>query len=85
MFHVNITFTQEWLAVDYQLYNHFLKILEQEIKRLESNILEMVFQNSSSYGKEALAEDVDQLRRMNKQLEEDCVLFTKGNHLGNVK
>ena len=85
MFHVKITFTQEWLAADYQLYNHFLKILEQEIKRLESNILEMVFQNSSSYGKEALAEDVDQLRRMNKQLEEDCVLFTMGNHLGNLK
>ena len=85
MFHVKITFTQEWLAADYQLYNHFLKILEQEIKRLESNILEMVFQNSSSYGKEPLAEDVAQLRRMNKQLEEDCVLFTKGNHLGNLK
>ena len=85
MFHVQITFTQEWLAADYQLYNHFLKILEQEIKRLESNILEMVFQNSSSYGKEALAEDVDQLRRMNKQLEEDCVLFTKGNHPGFLK
>ena len=85
MFHVKSTFTQEWLAADYQLYNHFLKILEQEIKRLESNILEMVFQNSSSYGKEALAEDVDQLRRMNKQLEEDCVLFTKGNHPGNLK
>ena len=85
MFHVKITFTQEWLAADYQLYNHFLKILEQEIKRLESNILEMVFQNSFSYGKEALAEDVDQLRLLNKQLEEDCVLFTKGNHLGNLK
>ena len=45
----------------------------------------MVFQNFSSYGKEALAEDVDQLRLLNKQLEEDCVLFTKDNHLGNLK
>ena len=43
MFHVKITFTQEWLAADYQLYNHFLKILEKEVKRLESNTLEMIF------------------------------------------
>ena len=31
-------------------------------------------QVSCSYGKEALARDVDRLRRMNKQLEKECVL-----------
>ena len=51
MFHVKITFTQEWLAADYQLYNHFLKILEQEIKRLESNIPVMVFRILPVMGK----------------------------------
>ena len=29
-------FAQEWLAADYKLYNHFLRVLEREVLRWEN-------------------------------------------------
>ena len=50
---------KSWLAADYQLYNHFAK-------KLEDKMLE--------FGKERLAEEVDELQRLNLEVRERCVL-----------
>jgi len=47
-----------WLEADYRLYRHFEEKFQHEVQ---------------SYGGEALARDVAQLRALNKQLTDECV------------
>jgi len=54
----------EWLAADYQLYDHFKAKFNAAVE---------------SYGKAQLDEDVGKLRQLNKKLEEECVLEVTDN------
>ena len=50
---------KSWLAADYQLYNHFVKKLEDKMLKL---------------GKDRLAAEVAQLQKLNLEVREKCVL-----------
>ena len=68
----------EWLAADYQLYNHFKAKFHAAVDSY-GKVWWLQSQDNLMSMKVQLDEDVGKLRELNKRLEEECVLEVADN------